>query len=215
MSRKALTGSLLFLFVLATGLVVNACGGGGEEPTPIPTSALIPTPTPTSTVDFGAVKGKLIGADSQRPLSGAAIILCLFTDERECTLQASLIATADESGEFQLSDVPPGSYVVLYDPSGGAKAGWEEIDGLKIKYGFTDVGLGGVTREFIDSFGGGSITIQEGTGWTYSDGELVAMDGSYVSEKYGLTMDFHMEEPVTIEARRGETTEFELRAWAQ
>jgi len=203
------------------------CGGAQVEliptpspptatPTPIPptpTSTPLPTPTPSS----GVLRGKLIGAVSQKPLVGAALILCLVGAERECTLQADLIATTEDDGDFELTDVPPSSYAVFYDPSGNAKAGWKEMDGLEISLKFEGVAMFSPSperTEFFSTFGGGeSIGMTPQTSINFDAEGNATGEGSLISNKYGLTLQFHDGQPLTIQVQRGETTGLEIMAW--
>ncbi len=199
-----------------------ACGGEAETtPTPTPTATATPTQTPTQTPTPAAssseLQGKLIGTESQEPIAGAAIILCLVTAEKTCSLKANLVTEVKEDGSFELTNVPPASYVVLYDPSGKAMPGWKDIDGLEMILNLE--GLSGfpssARTELFSTFGGGGgITMQEGTSLEFEDGVVVGGDGSIISEKYGLTVDFREGKPIIIQVQPGRTTEVEIRAWA-
>jgi hypothetical protein len=111
---------------------------------PAASSTELPPATPTSQpststpiVATSLVKGKLIGTTSQKPLAGGTVILCLVSGETQCTLQTDLTATAQEDGGFELTDIPAGQYVVLYEPSGEFKETWEDLDGVTLDYKLT------------------------------------------------------------------------------
>lgn len=207
--------------ILITMLLVG-CGGSAATPVseaPIPTATPVPpTSTPTPEVTTGIVQGKLIGAESQQPLTGAAVVLCLVVGEKTCVLQADLVSISGEDGKFELTEVLPGSYVVLYDPSAKASSSWKEIDGLEMILkleGLSGFPSSARTELFSTFGGGGGIRFQKGTTLEFKDGVVVGGDGSIRSEKYGLTMDFHEGKPITIEIQLGKITELEIRAWAQ
>lgn len=81
-------------------------------PTPVP-----PTPTLTRT-PFGTIDGHIVGRDTRKPLDRAQIILCLLSEVMEgsvlCTLQAIPTALSGTNGEFHFSEVPIGTYVLMY-----------------------------------------------------------------------------------------------------
>ena len=186
-----------------------------EPPTAIPTP-VPPTSTPTPEATTGTIQGKLIGAESQQPLIGAAVILCLVVGEKTCVLQADLVSISGEDGELELTEVPPGSYVVFYDPSGKASSGWKEIDGLEMilnLQGLMPIPSADRT-ELFSTFGGeGTIRVQKGLTLGFDENGVFSGDGSIISERYGLTMDFYEGKPITTEVQPGKTTELEIRAW--
>jgi len=97
-------------------------------PTNTPTSTntvtptLVPTHTPTYTSTATPIPGKInrliVGANTSRPLVDALIILCRVSEPEEeyssCILQALPIALSDANGTFNISDIPPGIYVLTY-----------------------------------------------------------------------------------------------------
>jgi hypothetical protein len=163
------------------------------------------------------LRGTLIGAESQKPLAGAAIILCSVGTERKCTLQADLIATAEDDGGFELTGISPASYAIFYDPSGDAIAGWKEINGLEISLKIEGVAMFSPSperTEFFSTFGGGEgISITPDTSIGFDAEGNVTGEGTFISEKYGLTLQFHDGQPLTIQVQRGEITELEIMAW--
>ena len=156
---------------------------------------------------LGQVQGTLVAVETGQPLAGAAVILCRVTEETEGILQASLSCSTESDGDFELSNVPPGKYVVLYDPSGEGKDGWTQIDQLEIDYSF-QAGTCEISNEFYQSFFGGvSVTYHQGFTCTSEDGVIV-FNGALTSQAYNLTMEFHdSSKPVMLEVEAGETTE--------
>ena len=167
-------------------------------------------------VELGVIKGVMIGSESDEILSGAAIILCRNTSNGECEIQAELITTTDERGRFNFPSVPPGRYVLLYDPLGKAITTWKTINGLIVDYKLgTPRSLGSqITKAFFDTFGGGDeVIVRKGTVASMSDGKIASIDGSFTSKKYGFTIDFRKGKPLIIEVNQGETVEIEISAW--
>lgn len=177
----------------------------------------------------GDIQGRLISDETGEPLAGAAIILGLITGESECTLQSDLIASVGGGGAFALTDVPAGSYVVFYDPSGEAAEAWQDIDGLKITdYTLLDVvgqpyeGIGSlITNELYDTLRAGDeimfmqdITVM----FDYVPEQiLTSIEGSLAlaSVRYGITIqyeDIEDGEPTMLEVKAGETTNVEITA---
>lgn len=166
--------------------------------------------------ETGMIKGMIMGSKSKNALAGAAIILGRITSDGECKLQADLIVTTDESGRFSFFAVPSGRYVLLYDPLGKAIPTWKTINGLTVNYKQgRPMKLGSfMTKEFYETFGGsGGIVVKKGTTAKMFDGKLTSIDGSFASEKYGLTIDFHEGKPLTIEVNQGKTVEIEINAY--
>ena len=166
------------------------------------------------------LKGVIIGADSKEALAGAAIILCRIISNGECTIQAEIITTTDDSGRFSFSTVPSGEYVLLYDSLGKAIPIWKTINELTINYkpGHRIPGEVALPKEFFETFGGGGkIVAQRGTSIgldSLSDDAIASIKhGSFTSEKYGLTIDFREGNPPTIEVTQGKSVEIEINAW--
>ena len=187
-----------------------------------PDDELPTTPEPESEPPTtGDIQGRLIGTDTEEPLAGATIILGLVTGESECTLQSDLIASVGEDGTFALTDVPAGTYVVFYDLSEEAGGTLPEIDELKINYALIGKpprgGSSFIPNELYDTLGGGDalmVYLEAGAQVTMEDGIITSIEGSLAltSEKYGLTMEFHDGEPITVEVKAGETTDLDIMA---
>lgn len=175
------------------------------------------TATPTAPL-LGKVRGRLVSAKTQEPLEGAAAVMCLATDEKECIVQGSLTASVDKDGVFEVSEVPPGVYVILYDLSGKAKDSWKDIDQLRIAYDISEEYLAERMIPFSDEFfetfcGGGGLTIHNYS-MSMKDGKVADVEGAFTSVKYGLTMEFHDMKPIMVEAKPGETSSIEIMARA-
>lgn len=175
------------------------------------------TATPTAPL-LGKVRGRLVSAKTQEPLEGAAAVMCLATDEKECIVQGSLTASVDKDGVFEVSEVPPGVYVILYDLSGKAKDSWKEIDQLRIAYDISEEYLAERMIPFSDEFfetfcGGGGLTVHNYS-MSMKDGKVADVEGAFTSVKYGLTMEFHDMKPIMVEAKPGETSSIEIMARA-
>lgn len=220
--------SFVMLLLAACGTPIATTGLEPQTSTPtsvpatatpraVPTSTLVP-PAPTRREKTGTAQGNLIGAESAQPLAGAAVVLCSVVAEQTCMLRADLVSISTEEGSFELTEVPPGSYVVFYNPSAEASSTWEELDGLEMILKLEGLGLSRfpspARTELFSTFGGGgSITWQKGTSIGFDDAGVLEGDGSIISEEHGLTMDFHEGKPITVEVQPGETTAIEIRAW--
>jgi len=234
----------LYIILVAIGLIVAAglgiyyfgIRGPGVTPTSILTTTapttLVSSPSATTATRSteavtatltaplsGKVHGRLVSAKTQEPLEGAAAILCLATDERECIVQGGLTASVDKDGVFEMSEVPPGVYVILYDLSGKAKDSWRDIDQLRIAYDISEEYLAERMIPFSDEFfetfcgGGGGLTIHNYS-MSMKDGKVADVEGAFTSVKYGLTMEFLDMKPIMVEVKPGETSSIEIMARA-
>jgi len=159
----------------------------------------------------GELTGHIIGAKSGQPLANTQIILCLLSpDTSGCTLQAAPTTRSDASGAFTLSDVSPGSYVLLYgmpDELVSSPAEWEGV-------------VVGSTTVELDENG---KFVQEGEGRFWEDGwesvgaqltdaagKTIYTDGYALSNSMGISMMVVNREraPVVVVQPR-ETTEIE------
>lgn len=119
---------LLFISVIATVAVHAQDKEKKPTPTEVPatqadadedmdTEEPVPTPVPTPVVIAkSVVKGRVIYADTNRPVRRARIML-LTTDNRSGGGMERAGAT-DERGEFRIKDVAAGSYIVMVDAPG-------------------------------------------------------------------------------------------------
>lgn len=128
------------LLLIALLLVLAACGGNqaatrdlvAEEATATPNPTATPTPDPSI---IGTLKS---WEDS--PVVGRKIVLCQITDNEahypaDCILMR-LIAISDGQGGFQFFDVPPGTYLMLYDSrDADFDAGLDRWAGQTLKLG--------------------------------------------------------------------------------
>ena len=217
MKKEIIAGLIAIIAILAMVMFVGCWEK--EAPTSISSQTIVPVPVSASTptAKLGEVQGKLVESESQKPLAGAAIILCLVNNEEECTLQVSLIATTKEDGTFKLFGVPLGKYIVLYNTSGEAKEGWREIDQLKINYKLQGrrpcSPTSFITDEFYDTFGGsGKVFMQKGASVTLRDGIIESVEGAITSEKYGLTIEFHDGKPMMLQVESRKTSHIEVIA---
>jgi len=236
MGQKTTSLIMVVLLILAF-LIVSGCGGettseitpeSTHEPAPAsesPPTGTVPAPEPTATKPApeptsGSVQGNIISAETQQPLAGAAIILGKVTGESECALQSELSASADANGNFEIAEVPAGSYVIFYDPSGEAKASWQEINGRMISYGLIGKSpmnpQSCITKELHETLGGGgavAVTAQKLT-VNFTDGLMTSLKGklTITSKKYGLTIDFNDGKPLTLEVKAGETSDLLIKA---
>jgi hypothetical protein len=149
MNTKQIT---ILLCLLATGLVsllISSCGPGqllGSTLTPTATSTSTPTlaptatftptptltPTPTPTPSGGILRGSFLGVRNYQPVAKSAIILCLIISENSCVIKADLVTITNKNGEFELTSVPAGSYIILHSLPGKARSSYRDIDGAEV-----------------------------------------------------------------------------------
>jgi len=223
------------ILVLGVGVYYVGIRGPGVTPTSILTTTapttLMSSPSATATTRsteaatatptaplLGKVRGRLVSAKTQEPLGGAAVILCLATGEKECIVQGGLTASVEKDGVFEVSEVPPGVYVVLYDLSGQGKDSWRDIDQLRIAYYISEEYLAErmipFSKEFFETFcGGGELTVHNYS-MSMKDGKVSDVEGAFTSVKYSLTMEFHDMKPMMVEVKPGETSSIEITARA-
>lgn len=169
--------------------------------------------------NLGGIEGKMVGADTGDPLEDVQIILCLKSEEEAsiCTLQAAPTTETDSNGDFELSKVPPGSYLLMY----GMR---DELVATPDDWGDVEVGP---TRLVLNRDG---QFAPEGEGLFWEDGwetvgnEASSADGSismlvdgYIrSIRLGISMmveDTHRA-PV-VEVHAGETIQIEWQVMAR
>lgn len=140
------------------------------------------------------------------------MILGLVSGEKKCTLKANLVTIVNEDGSFQFTEVPPGSYVIFYDPSGEAISKWKNIDGLEVSVNIEGLSpnkeAARARAELISTFGGGGkITMTKGSSLEFQGGIVTGGNGSIISHEYGLTMDYREGKPIMFEIQPGKTVE--------
>lgn len=213
---------LLFIAVASLGLV--ACAGGPAV-TPSPaasvvataTPTLAPTPTPTPSPTLQITTGTLTGTLSdgkQVPVSDAGLILCLQS-ATGCTTDGSLQATSDSSGQFEIANIPAGSYVVLFSLAGAP--GSSAID---LAINFDDQTASCLGQGFTGSmpascqgslpFNDDQLTLGGGTVIGVSATGMTIKNGVITSPKYGLGLDFVDGKPLSVEITAGHSTDVQV-----
>jgi hypothetical protein len=137
-------------------LLVVAVSCTSNGPTPTQTSRPTRTPTPTRpkltqtslpcipSSDTGCLAGKLVEGPLQDPalednrpsLAEALVVLCRKTPQDKCIVEGELRTRSDSQGTFILDSIPPGEYVVLYNPFPipDPDAYWEQWEGGEFDY---------------------------------------------------------------------------------
>lgn len=161
----------------------------------------------------GRVQGKIVMTGTEQPLAGALLILGKVAGQGECRLQASLVCTTSQEGSFEFTHVPPGQYVVFYDPTGTALDTWTGIDQLDISYAYGDTCTYFVSEEFWQTFGGGgAIALHTGTSMTCQDGKVTSVTGAFTSHNYRLTAEFRGSGPLMVEVIVGQIATIDITA---
>lgn len=163
----------------------------------------------------GVLEGSIVGVVSRKPLAGAAVVLCKVIQGETCVFRAELSALAKPDGSFRVEQIPLGDYFVFYDPTGTTRETWKDIDGKEMILDLA--GLGGIRpaarKDLVRTFGcGGGITVKKGTVFQFSNGRVVGSDGSVVSEKCGLTLDFHAGQLLRVKVQ-GNVSSVAINAW--
>jgi len=87
-------------------------------------------------LSVGTIAGHIICDSSGEPLKDAQIILCSIPKEKMqnffCTLKASPTVKSDKDGSFTLSNVPEGSYILLYGMQDELLVNPDEWDNVKL-----------------------------------------------------------------------------------
>jgi hypothetical protein len=201
-------------------LLLAGCGGVLAEPTPTPTPipptdtpTPVPSPTPTPTptpsptpTPIPEVRGSLIDTETDEPLVGARIILCLQDSESSCCMDSDLSTVTDETGEFAIQVPGPGDYGVFYNVSGDMRPGW---DGLCLDYAKPSMSLSlqDDLRPVWESLGKGKMSMCMQV-WAGEKGW-----STYVySEKQDLGFVWMWDKPVAVTVTSG-VGEINLAVW--
>jgi hypothetical protein len=87
----------------------------------------------------GVIKGHIVSIGDEMPLADVQIILCKVQDEAYehliCKLLKAPTAVSDNAGNFELTDVPTSTYVLMYGLPGLLKMTPEEWDGIDVTRG--------------------------------------------------------------------------------
>jgi len=150
----------------------------------------------------GGITGRLLEEESGEPVAGAVVVLCKL-DKKECVLRTNLSTTTDQDGRFELTDVPVGSYSVLYSPGevpafvssswGDLRIAFENLDTLRETLGTARASRKSQMR----------IT---GEGTRFYAGRLYA-------DQYMLVIEFEKGQPVRTQIGLGKTVNLEIMAW--
>lgn len=194
-------------------LTVSTPGSLAAEPTPKPASVQEP-----AAGGNGSLTGKLLDQESNKVLAGAGIILCLDTGD-SCTTDAALSAQTGSGGEFEIVDIPPGRYVVLYNPTG---IDMQSADGILVEVNSRSAAclasgfMGSAPADcqgsipFMDD---PNLTLKGNASIAITSSDLSLDKGSIYSQKYGLHMDFVDSQPLSVEIEAGDTIESDLLVW--
>jgi hypothetical protein len=87
----------------------------------------------------GAIKGHIVSIGDKMPVADVQIILCKVQDDAYehliCKLQIAPTTISDNAGNFELTDVPTGTYILMYGLPGVLKMTPEEWDGIDVTRG--------------------------------------------------------------------------------
>lgn len=204
---------------IEAGLAEYASSTPGAE---APTAALEPTVPPTITASptplLARLEGRLVQGEvadtlpQRPPLAYALVVLCRKTSENVCVVDSSLSTFCDLHDSFTLAPVPPGEYIVLYNPFTIEDIAdyWQYWNGRQLD--FTDA------ESLFRSFGEGNIPLyfsgETGVGVTAQNvGEETIHQGILANtaiwyKDFPLVIEFVDDQiPVTIQISLGETVQ--------
>jgi hypothetical protein len=148
---------------------------------------------------------------------GARITLCRISGDR-CKVETSLATTTQREGVFEFHKLDVGKYVILYNPSRPSS----QVVGLSLDLSDQSLqcladGLMGnasaVCQGTVPIFGDGDLSLQKQSSFKVSPSGFTLADGSLISKRYGLYLDFAGGEPLSVEIRDGRITETVVKAW--
>ena len=213
------------LFIAAASLGLVACSGGSTV-TPIPAASVVatanatanatakPTLAPTPQITTGTLTGT-IADGKQVPVSDAGVILCLQS-ATSCTTDGSLQTISDSSGQFEIADIPVGTYVVLHSPGGapGASAigltiNLDDQSASCLGQGFTG-SMPASCKGSVPFADDDQLTVGGGTEIGVSATGMTLKKGVISSPKYGLGLGFVDGKPLSVEITAGHSTDVQI-----
>jgi hypothetical protein len=247
MKKSFLTVMILFLIVVGS----VGCGETQHTPTTIPdkiatgaaktkaiaatltaeipisTQTPIRTLTPTSVQGLGAIKGKLIGKNTQQPIMGTTVILCgvIPEDNEKCQVLPDIKSISQNDGSFSLENVPINTYAIVYATSKNVDTkSWK---GIILNYPIAGKGstlisypsgvliVDNVDFSLVeDPFGGdkgisiiGRIDNIINVHVLNQFVGFIMIEGSLTSNKFGLTLEFVDSHPIVIKVEDNKATE--------
>ena len=149
-------------------------------------------------------------------MSDVGVVLCL-TSASGCTVDTSLVTISDASGQFTMTGIPTGTYVVLYSPTG---APGSEVDGLQIDLDsqsatcLAEGFLGSAPQScqgsipFLSSDTG--IKLLGKSTFAISSSGTALKTGTIYSPKLGLCLNFENGDPLSATITAGSSTSVEI-----
>jgi len=168
----------------------------------------------------GSFAGQMLNHESKAAVPGAGIVLCLDTGD-SCTIDAVLSAETGSDGEFEIEDIPPGKYIVLYNPDGIL---YERVDGMVVEiddrsaaciaggfFGSAPTDCQG-SVPFMDD---PNLTLKANANLVITGTGMSLDEGSIFSPNNGLHMDFKASKPLGVEIEAGQALEQDLLVWSE
>ena len=204
----------LYLYELTVSTPGNVADVAAEA---TPDSASVPEP---ATTGKGTFTGKLLDQETQNAVADAGIVLCLDTGD-SCTIDADLSTQTDSDGKFEIADIPPGKYVIIYNPNGLDAQAVDKLvvevnskSAVCIASGF----MGSAPADcqgsvpFMDD---PNLMLKGNASIAITGSDLSLSKGSIYSQKYGLHLDFKESKPLSLEIKAGDAVERDLSVWAE
>ncbi len=209
--REATILSIVFSVV---SLILTSCGSGQMSG---------PTQSPRPPDMPGHLSGKLVEApllhETKRrpPLAGALVVLCQQkTSANQCIVNKRLSSKSDDQNAFAFASVPPGDYVVLYNPFPitDTSAYWKHWDGRRLDFkDFNTLNLsmlpdGSGKVEISPGPSGGISMGRSADGEPVPSGATVGGNTAVWFASHPLIVEFvDAQKPLTVSIVAGQTTQ--------
>ncbi|MBT3602115.1 MAG: hypothetical protein HN521_03525 [Candidatus Latescibacteria bacterium] len=184
-----------------------------------------------STLPYGKITGELVGEKSESPISGGTIIPCWIENNVRATVVLGLATTVGSDGKFEITNLPPGRYILLYNTSERLMTTWDTLDGVSVPLSlesFLDVTRplteegqprGNLKSEtytslkVLDGLEGG-ITLQTGSTFEYdNNGLLKGGAGSFLLKEYGFSVNYDEGKILSVKIPSRGMVDVSIKAW--
>lgn len=156
--------------------------------------------------NYGSIDGVIKGYTTGRPISEANLLLCPVLSLTEFEFRNEIKAKTNSDGSFSITNVLPGSYVVVYSLNEVDLSGTDLIGKTISHYNINNL-----TNSFDSDL---TILTADGQGGIQISNGAVSklIGGAAIFEQLGLIIEFREGQPITITSKVGETSLIEIRA---
>lgn len=181
------------------------------------------------TAPKNTLTGQLIDKETHNPVSEGTIILCWINHLETATPIPKLSAKTDTNGQFILSDIPSGKYVIMYHPTTSPMPSQNNLANLMLPINLESLlkifryGTGNFAPDekrnmatalkTIEHLEGG-FTLQKGSGFEYDNkGHLIDGKGAIIFKKYELILNYENAKVTSVKIPAMGTTNITIEAW--